>query len=254
MDNKIHQKLYKSGKKWCCAMIIAAAIALTMTTTTAYADIAPNTPNETQTSDAEATKLFNMSNQNLMVADQTETTQSINAREQDDNINYGYLDQSQITFDQNNGTAGLHFSGWHVDGQSDELKYRYAILYDNTANEELHRERIEPIERPDVQKVYPDVANSDKSGFEADFIWPNNIAGHKLSLVTRYSDDPINGENGQKNDYWFAPIVIDKSNVAYLDSISNDGSGLLTISGWHATNQAFGCQYHYVIAFDKTTG
>lgn len=63
----------------------------------------------------------------------------------------------------------------------------------------------------------------------------------------------MNGE-GQHTDFWFNPITINNQNLAHLDAMTTDDQGNLTLSGWHATNQAFGRRYHYLIAFDRTTG
>ena len=81
---------------------------------------------------------------------------------------------------------------------------------------------------------------------------PTSTINHSLSLVARYSDDAVNGE-GQHVDYWFGPLKMDDSNQGYLDSIESDGK-TVTVSGWHATNQAANRPYHYIIAFDQTLG
>lgn len=44
----------------------------------------------------------------------------------------------------------------------------------------------------------------------------------------------------------------DHGNYGYLDSAQINDQGQLEASGWHATNDSAGKNYHYIIAFDKT--
>lgn len=109
-----------------------------------------------------------------------------------------------------------------------------------------------PVDRPDVQATYPKTANSRFSGFNVSFVLPSNINGHSISLVARYSNDAINGE-GQQTDFWFAPVIIDNTNRANLDQIASVQSAVLHLRGWHASNQASGKKYHYIIIYDQTS-
>ncbi|MCD7083982.1 hypothetical protein [Limosilactobacillus fastidiosus] len=44
----------------------------------------------------------------------------------------------------------------------------------------------------------------------------------------------------------------DSGNYAYLDSAKMNNNGVLSVSGWHATNAAENRPYHYLIAYDST--
>ena len=244
METKRHYKLYKKGKLWCCSAIILAMAVVGLTTTGESAHAAVSTfPQETTV-------------ETSTVGNNIPTQVDSQANEADSGMdktaNVGNLDSYQITEDPTTGEASLDFSGWHASGESEDRSYRYAILFDNTNNTEISRQPIQSVDRPDVEQVYSNVPNSEQSGFNNRFMLPADIAGHTVTLVTRYSDNP-SGE-GNNTDFWFNPIVIDNRNQAVIDSISSNTDGKVTVSGWHASNQAVGKKYHYIIAFDQTTG
>ena len=69
------------------------------------------------------------------------------------------------------------------------------------ASSSLPRLKVEPVDRPDVAKVYPGVYGSEQAGFNGEFDYPDSLVGKKLQLVARYSDDK--GGEGNHVDYWF---------------------------------------------------
>lgn len=167
------------------------------------------------------------------------------------NANYGNLDGYRLT-ENNQGQAQLIASGWHATGVSNSDRYRYMIVFDNTLGREIARQKLVPQIRSDVQRAYPNVDNSLYSGFNITIDIPNSSINHSLSLIARYSNDPNNGE-GARVDYWFNPLALNEGNQAYLDGLSSNGN-TLTVTGWHATNQAAGRPYHYIIAWDQNLG
>lgn len=167
------------------------------------------------------------------------------------NANYGYLDSYKLT-ENNQGQTQLIASGWHATGASNSDRYRYMIVFDNTLGHEIARQKLVPQVRSDVQRAYPNVDNSLYSGFNITIDIPNSSINHSLSLIARYSNDPNNGE-GARVDYWFNPLALNEGNQAYLDGLSSNGN-TLTVTGWHATNQAAGRPYHYIIAWDRNLG
>lgn len=167
------------------------------------------------------------------------------------NFNQGWLDNYGLTQNMN-GQSQIKASGWHAVGLSNQDSYRYMIVFDNTLGHEVARQKLTPVIRNDVRQAYSNVNNSNNSGFNMTIDIPNDAVNHSLSLVARYSNDATNGE-GQHVDYWFGPLKMNETNQAYLDSIKSDGK-TVTVSGWHATNQAAGRPYHYIIAFDQTLG
>ncbi|WPU43632.1 BspA family leucine-rich repeat surface protein [Limosilactobacillus reuteri] len=167
------------------------------------------------------------------------------------NANYGYLDSYKLT-ENNQGQAQLIASGWHATGASNSDRYRYMIVFDNTLGHEIARQKLVPQVRSDVQRAYSNVDNSLYSGFNVTIDIPNSCINHSLRLVSRYSNDPNNGE-GARVDYWFNSLALNEDNQAYLDKPSSNGN-TLTVNGWHASNQAAGRPYHYIIAWDRNLG
>lgn len=252
MEPKKRYKLYKSGKLWCCAAIAFAAFALgtTTLTSTSYADTnasasqaaGTTTPAQTATSTT-STPTTTPSNQMPATTPSTVNTENTNA---------GHLDQYSLSTNQQ-GQATLNVQGWQATGHSTSQQYRYVLVYDNTAKREVTRQAVTPQRRDDVQRAYSNVAGSDYAGFNANILLPNlsALSGHSLSFVSRYSSDPQHGE-GQYTDFWFNPVIVDNDNQAFLDDISSDQDGNVTVSGWHVSNQAANKPYHYIIAYDRT--
>ena len=164
-----------------------------------------------------------------------------------DKSNNAWLDNFQISNNQ------LRVAGWHATNQALGRPYHFIILFDQTTNRELSRQRISTVARPDVAKVYSQVINAQNSGFSTAFSLGNVDLSHELRVISRYSNQ-ANGE-GQYVDYWFAPhqfVSGDTANVGYLDHFNLSQPGQLTVSGWHATNFAQQESNHYLILFDQT--
>lgn len=115
--------------------------------------------------------------------------------------NVGHLDSFTVK------GSSINVSGWHAADQSAGKPYHFVILYDATLGHELTRKVVTSDERDDVEKAYPNVYASAKSGFSTTFEVPGQFSGHKLQIISRYSDQ-ANGE-GNKVDYWFAPVKFD---------------------------------------------
>ena len=238
MDTKKHYKLYKSGKLWVSAAITTIAIAagIGITSPAVSADTVNNEVAVTRSATPQA------------VNNKIQAQPTVN---NDQNANQGNLDHVDLQENQQTGQVSLNASGWHATGKSDQEQYGYVIVYDNNNNREVSRQAITVQERPDVQKAYPQIDNSDQSGFNVNFNLPQNVVTDSLSIVSRYSDDPVNGE-GHHTDFWFGPLVIDNGNHAVIDNLESRDGKEVHVSGWHATNQAAGKKYHYIIAYDQT--
>lgn len=242
---KEHKKLYKAGKLWLTATIALATWGI-MLTSNASADT--TTPTQTATVAQQA---------NQSSTTMTATTQQQFAAtngQATNNENKGYLDKVELAPSSTAGNVQVVATGWHAADASQTLPYRYAIMFDKTTNSELARVKVagpDIINRPDVQKVYPGIANSQKAGFRASLEIPYANLGDSLVLVSRYSNDTKNGE-GLRTDYWL-PVHIGMNNYAYLDGVELNGNQV-RVHGWHATNQAAigNRSHHYIIAYDKT--
>lgn len=278
MDSKTHYKMYKDGKRWCFMALALTAFGIavygnqvtghaatqqnsTQTLTTkqlAGQSVSDNSQSQnalltskTQASTKNDTQADQQSSSSQQATVDNQVPQDTTTQGNQTQANHGCLDSYSLSQNKN-GQMQLHASGWQVSGQSNNDPYRYMIVYDNTDHREVSRQKLQPQERDDVQAAYPHVDNSLYSGFDLTIDLPSNLATHSLSLVARYSSDGKNGE-GNHVDYWFGPLVFNDQNLGYIDSIKSDGK-TVTVSGWHASNEAASKSYHYVIAYDSTRG
>lgn len=162
--------------------------------------------------------------------------------DQTDNGNYAWLDGAFIT-----STGQLVATGWQATNASQGRPYHYLIALDQNGRE-LRRQLTSRVDRPDVQRAH-DVYDAAKAGFATQLDLANQLANvTRIQLVSRYSGS-VDG-NSDYVDYWFAPLTVDQGNYAYLDRAAIVGDQL-QLSGWHASNQASGKQYHYVIILNN---
>ena len=162
-----------------------------------------------------------------------------------DQDNHAYLDDMHTEDNQ------LHVTGWNATNQASNKDYHYVILYNKTKGRELSRQLVDEkdSQRPDVQKVYKNVNNAAKSGFNVTFDLSKLSfdASDQLQVISRYSDAQ-NGE-GNRVDFWFAPTS--RENQGHLDS-ANFSNGQLVVNGWHANDASTIAPNHFLILFDKT--
>ena len=158
--------------------------------------------------------------------------------------NAGNLDTFEIKDNK------LHIGGWQATNASLNQKNHFIIIYDKTKGREIKRILVPSLSRSDVQKAYPTIANSGKSGFDITTDFDPAYAGDEIQIISRYSDQ-TNGE-GNKTDIWFAAKTF-KENVANLDNFSANGN-TLNVAGWHAADQSAGKPYHFIILYDATLG
>ena len=249
MFTKTHYKMYKSGKLWCTALIAGLALAFGAGTMTAHADAQAASTQPVVTAQATnnqpTNKQVQAQSQSASPAAQTSATpvqnnsQSYNKNDQG---NYANLDGWSLS------DGHLKASGWQASNQTQTKPYHYIIVYDASQNREITRQVVTPVDRPDVQKVH-NVYAANQSGFNADFKLDDAqlraVANDQLRIISRYSDQAQGGE-GQYLDYWFDPISMDHGNYGHLDSLQVT-NGKVTVSGWQASNQAVGNNYHWII-------
>lgn len=243
-----HDRLFISSKHWCYVIIALLSFAWLSSQPQSVVTVHAETEQTAQMVDAPSSQVTSSSSTTTAPNEVPQDTTTVNNQT---NVNAGNLDNYSLST-ATDVNAQLNASGWQATGQSNQDAYRYMIVYDNTDHQEIAREKVTPQERSDVQRAYPNVANSQYSGFNVRIKIPVTAVNHSLSLVARYSNDAVNGE-GQHVDYWFGPLIFDQTNRANLDQLSSDGQ-TLTVAGWHATNQAVQRPYHYVIAYDQTRG
>ncbi|EEW53183.1 hypothetical protein [Limosilactobacillus antri] len=98
--------------------------------------------------------------------------------------------------------------------------------------------------RPDVAKAFPDISGAGQSGFNAKFDYTAGMAGKKLRVYFRYTDDPA----GNATDY--VSLADLSKSAAYLDSMSVSFGKQLHMAGWFASDLSIGKPYRFVILFD----
>lgn len=157
--------------------------------------------------------------------------------------NQGWLDAVNISDGKN-----LSVSGWHADDISRFENQHFIILFDNTDKHQVAVVRVINNDRPDVQKVYPNITTADRSGFNAQFALNNDqlCAGHSYSIVSRYSTSSAgNGDAGQYTDMWFKAFTLNQQED-YLDSIKMQGDGL-QVAGWMASDYSLNRPHAFII-------
>ena len=125
-------------------------------------------------------------------------------------FNGGYFTQNVANLDHFAiTTKGISATGWHGADQSVNRPYHYTILLDKTTGRELSRVLNAPVERKDVENVFPTIYNSRYSGFSVNFKMSEQLkkaidSGHQFQVVDRYTSD----RNGNRDtiDYWFKPL------------------------------------------------
>ena len=155
----------------------------------------------------------------------------------------------QISFANNQ----LQVAGWHAANQAVGRPYHTIIIFDASQHRELGRKTVSLTERNDVARAFPQIITAGKSGFNASFDLLPEMATDNIQIISRWSKSQ--DANTDYVDYWFAPqrLLTDQSKRAALDGVSSY-NGKLVVAGWHATNQALGKQYHYIIIINPATG
>lgn len=164
-----------------------------------------------------------------------------------DTGNHANLDGYHLT------KQGLQVAGWHATNAAMGRQYHTIIVLDARNGHEIGRQTIYSGSRPDVARAFPGVMNADQSGFNTTIAFNSAMATDPVRVISRWSAS--RDANSNYVDYWFAPVQLlaDQGNYANLDGISWTGRQV-QMGGWHASNQAFGKQYHYIILFDQTRG
>lgn len=153
----------------------------------------------------------------------------------------GSLDSA--TFEGGN----LKLSGWFTSNDSKGKPYAYVILTDEAVKHEFGRVKVAVTDRPDVAKVYPDIFNSGHSGFNAVVKYSSAIAGQKVRVIFRYTDDPAG--NGTATD--FSQVIDLSKSDAYLDLLSTiTFTKKLRASGWFASDLSVGREHAWLILYD----
>ena len=139
----------------------------------------------------------------------------------------------------------LVVGGWFASDKANGKGNHYIILTDDQGHE-YARQSVVLSPRPDVAKAFPDIPGAGQSGFAAKFDYTADMAGKKLRIYFRYTDDPAG--NGNATDY--VSLADLSKSVAYLDSMSVSFGKQLHVAGWFASDLSIGKPYRFIILFD----
>lgn len=160
---------------------------------------------------------------------------------QSDRTNRASLDNASIA----NGK--LNLAGWHATDGSQGRPNHFIIVL-NGRGQEITRQKVANIARPDVARAFENVYNADNAGWQTAIdLRPQMVEG-SIWIVSRYSRS--NDGNSDYVDYWFNPITFN-ANYAGISTIKND-HGQLKISGYHAADAAYAEPNHFLILYDLT--
>ncbi|NMV50100.1 gametolysin, partial [Lactobacillus reuteri] len=148
----------------------------------------------------------------------------------------GHLDDCHFEDDK------LVVGGWFASDKANGKGNHYVILTDDQGHE-FARQSVALLPRPDVAKAFPDIPGADQSGFAAKFDYTAGMAGKKLRVYFRYTDDPAG--NGNATDY--VSMVDMTQSAAYLDNMSVSFGKRLYVAGWFASDLSIGKLNRFVI-------
>ena len=139
----------------------------------------------------------------------------------------------------------LVVGGWFASDKANNKGNHYIILTDDQGHE-YARQSVVLSPRPDVAKAFPDIPGAGQSGFAAKFDYTADMAGKKLRIYFRYTDDPAG--NGNATDY--VSLADLSKSAAYLDSMSVSFGKKFNVAGWFASDLSIGKPYRFIILFD----
>ena len=139
----------------------------------------------------------------------------------------------------------LVVAGWFASDKANGKGNHYVIITDDQGHE-FARQSVALAPRPDVAKAFPDIPGAGQSGFSAKFDYTAAMAGKKLRVYFRYTDDPAG--NGNATDY--VSLADLTKSAAYLDSMSVSFGKQLYVAGWFASDLSIDKPNRFVILFD----
>lgn len=154
------------------------------------------------------------------------------------------LDHQGYNFDSIQMTKdGLKVSGWMISDQSMGWPYAYLIVLNN--GQEVGRAAVKLTERPDVAKAYSSTFNSAHSGFSTLIPFDPAAVTGTMQVILRFTGD--SSGNSQFTDQYSPRYA---ANAGNFDQIQVNGNQLY-VAGWHASNQAVGKPYEYLIFLNQ---
>lgn len=159
----------------------------------------------------------------------------------------GSLDSYTIT------RSNINISGWHADTAVTKNLSSYIFLIDANSGKEISRHKITRSTRLDVARAYPDVINSQTSGFSLSIPISSDLRGKNIKIMSRYAS--LTDGNGSVSDYYFptAKVIPAAQTAGSLDSL-NITNSTITMRGWHLSDDSLGNPNSFIFIMDAATG
>ena len=156
-----------------------------------------------------------------------------------------------------NGTVDLvnlnslayNIKGWMVSTADVRNTTPYLFFMDANTGKEIARQKMNRVNRPDVQKVYNTV-NGSAVGWEANGNTSEQLLNKKYKLMVRYATDATGNKSATEKYFDTIYTAPTKKNDGALDSISGSGTNR-TISGWHSAWNAQKGSYRYLFVMEN---
>lgn len=146
----------------------------------------------------------------------------------------------------------LSIIGWSAANSSVGKQYSYLFAMDASTNKEIMRWKINRADRQDVEKAYPNIANSLHSGFNMSVDMPEQLMGKSIKLKARYTSD-VNGDI-DTSDYDFNNIlsIPKQATKGSLDYFKQEGNNIHVI-GWNIGMYTRNRKIRKLYVMDKET-
>lgn len=139
----------------------------------------------------------------------------------------------------------LVINGWFASDKAAGKVNHYVIITDDQGHE-FTRQKVDLTARPDVPKAFPDIPGGQLSGFSGKFDYMAAMAGKKLRVYFRYTDDPAG--NGNFVDY--TSLADLSQSAAYIDHMGTSFGKKLNVAGWFASDLSIGLTNRFLILYD----
>lgn len=163
---------------------------------------------------------------------------------QPDLFRHGILDN--LSYSNNN----INVAGWYIGDDTSNKPYTYLFALDADTNKELARWSVARSQRPDVHNAWPNVINSLNSGFSGSFKVPENIKGHTIKIMVRYTASPT-GDDAHGSDFKYdKTLYLGPAEKHYaIDNLTQTGN-VLNAAGWNVASYTEDKPNRYLLVMD----
>ncbi|MCB5951251.1 CHAP domain-containing protein [Enterococcus sp. BWT-B8] len=146
----------------------------------------------------------------------------------------------------------IRLEGWHIDSRLKAGLKSYVFIMNADTKAEIARYQITRTARPDVGKLFPNIPESGKSGFDITVAIPEGARGKRIYVLSRYitADDKT--------------VISDKNytnNVVSIPGNQTEGRNSITVKnenvrleGWHVDTKVTDGLKSYIFIMNADTG